>query len=121
MFGQSNRYALSIIFHVLNIAWIDPSHISRVPDVVEAYKKDPLNHCRLALGSAKLILGLTRKVRESAKNLKVPALYLCHGTFDQLTSCDASKEFFQSLTTENVPDKTFSSPEGFYHECRKKE
>lgn len=116
--GMSHSYVFE---HALSIKWIDPSHISRVSDVVEAFKNDPLNHCRLSLGSAKLILGLTQKVRESAKNLKIPALFLCHGTSDLLTSCDASNDFFQSLISDNVPDKTFSSPEGFYHECKGKD
>jgi alpha-beta hydrolase superfamily lysophospholipase len=84
--------------------------LSRDPEIVKAYKDDPLVHDRLTLRFYDVLLAGEWAMR-NAHELRVPALIM-HGDSDRVTSYEASREF-----SELAGDIcTFKSWEGFYHE-----
>ena len=90
---------------------LDPTGLSRDPEVVRAYKVDPLVHDRLSarLGMAAIEAG--EWALAHAAEFPLPLL-LAHGSADKLTSATASAEF-----AKKVPgDCTFKLWDGFYHE-----
>lgn len=84
--------------------------LSRDPDVVHAYKNDPLVHDRLTLRFYEVLLAGERAIRHAAK-LTVPTLIM-HGDRDRVTSLEASREF--SAGAGDIC--TLKVWEGFYHE-----
>ena len=93
-------------------AGIRPEHISRDPDIVEAYRADPLVHDRVTPRffsevSAAMGLALQRSDR-----LQEPLLFMAAGD-DRLVDTDRSLRFARSLT---APDLTIRVYPGHYHE-----
>ena len=91
---------------------LDPTGLSRDPEVVRAYKVDPLVHDRLSarLGMAAIANG-EWAIAHAAEFPAVPLL-LVHGTGDPMTSAVATQEF-----AAKVPGGcTLKLWEGFYHE-----
>ena len=91
---------------------LDPAGLSRDPEVVRAYKADPLVHDRLStrLGMAAIEAG-EWAIAHAALFPAVPLL-LVHGTGDPMTSAVATQEF-----AAKVPGGcTLKLWEGFYHE-----
>jgi acylglycerol lipase len=90
---------------------IDRDGLSRDPQVVHAYKTDPLVHDRLSaqLGIDMIEEGLW--LLENASTLEVPTL-LMHGSNDRICSLQASQEFAQKAGTSC----TLKIWEGHYHE-----
>ncbi len=90
---------------------LDQSSLSRDPEVVRAYREDPLVH---SVGTARLgteLMRTTDYVNEHAADLKIPIL-LIHGTKDRLLNPADSHAFFDKVKLE---DKTFlEMPEGFH-------
>jgi alpha-beta hydrolase superfamily lysophospholipase len=90
---------------------VDASAISRDKEVVEKYKNDPLV---FDLISSKMGIELIEFGEEAVKNasqLSIPTL-LFHGSGDQLTSFEKSKEFAKNAGSI----VTFHEFEGWYHE-----
>lgn len=91
---------------------LDISGISRDPDVVAAYRNDPLTHGkgtpRLATESSKTMAWCF----ENADRMNIPIL-IVHGSCDRITSPQRSREFFDRITHS---DKTYIAFEGGYHE-----
>ena len=71
---------------------IDPSHLSRIEEEVEAYCRDPLVHDRVSPAYSIEFMSRGEWALEHAGGLKVPMLLL-HGTADRLTDWKASQEF----------------------------
>ena len=92
---------------------LDPSGVSRDPEVVSAYVADPLvHHGKL---SARLLAEMSkamRDTRDSAPEVKLPLLIL-HGEKDVLTSPQGSEEFYANTGSA---DKTLKTYPGLYHE-----
>ncbi len=91
---------------------LESTDISRDPQVVMTYQKDPLVH---SMASARLgtEMGSAIKwVRKHAADLKVPIL-LIHGGEDKLVPAKTSQEFFEKITLE---DKNRIEYDGYYHE-----
>jgi len=90
---------------------LDPQALSRDPEVVRRYEADPLVHDQI---SASLFDGFYQAglwALEHAEAFPVPLL-LMHGSEDQLTSSEASREF-----ANRVGERcTFKLWEGLYHE-----
>jgi len=90
---------------------LDVNHLSKDPNVVQAYVDDPLVHNKI---SARLFLYATtwgEQALVDAHHLGIKML-LMHGTADQMTSHDASAFF-----AKEAPDfVTFKSWQGLYHE-----
>jgi len=90
---------------------LNPYHLSRTPEVVQAYINDPLVHDRI---SARMFLQVHQAglwALEHAAELRLPML-LMHGGDDHLTSPEASREFCERAG-ENC---TFILWDGRYHE-----
>ncbi len=90
---------------------INPQHISRDPEEVEAYKKDPLVHNQI---SAETALGLLEwGINAIAKTGKIgiPVL-LMHGSADKLTSHKGTETFAR----KSEGDITLKIWEDMYHE-----
>jgi acylglycerol lipase len=91
---------------------INPSHLSRDPEVGRAYAADPLVNRKV---SAKWFAEATRamhEVVEWAPRITTPLLVL-HGTEDRLASVDATRRIFERIAS---PDKELVIYPGFYHE-----
>jgi len=91
---------------------INPSHLSRDPEVGRAYAADPLVNRKV---SAKWFAEATRamhEVAEWAPRITTPLLVL-HGTEDRLASVDATRRIFERIAS---PDKELVIYPGFYHE-----
>jgi acylglycerol lipase len=90
---------------------LDPSGLSRDPDVVRAYVNDMLVHDRLSARLGMDMLSAGEWVLEHAPELMLPLL-LMHGSTDALCSPEATRHFAARATS----DPTYRSWDGLYHE-----
>src|SRR5262245_53359804 len=91
---------------------INPSYLSRDPEVGRAYASDPLVNRKV---SAKWFAEATRAMEEVsdwAGQIKTPVLVM-HGTADRLESVEATKKIFERIGST---DKELVIYDGFYHE-----
>jgi len=70
---------------------VDPKLLSRIPDVVEAYRTDPLVHSKISSRLYTEWLSATRQILEHAGDIKIPFLILA-GTDDGLIDPEGSKD-----------------------------
>lgn len=91
---------------------LDPTHVSRDPEVVKAYVEDPLVHDRVSPRFFVEFLREGARVVREAPWLSVPLLLLQAGD-DRLVSVDASKEFFAQVGSKKKDLRIY---EGHYHE-----
>jgi len=90
---------------------LDDSLLSRDPEVVAAYRADPLVHARGSLGFARGVMSAIDWTNANAERFPVPLLIL-HGGADRLTYPAGSRAF-----AGMVPgDCTLNIYEGLYHE-----
>lgn len=85
---------------------------SRNPNIVEAYRRDPLRH---EYGSARLAteyFSTVRWIYRHASELEIPLLIL-HGSSDQVTLPEGSRLFFQQVI---FTDKEHREYPGSYHD-----
>ena len=86
--------------------------VSRDPDVVKAYKADPLVHRRISAGLAAWILTQGAQTLEDAGQWQVPTLLLYAGQ-DRLVNAQASADFARAAPAALLQAECF---EGMYHE-----
>jgi alpha-beta hydrolase superfamily lysophospholipase len=91
---------------------LDAGIVSHDPEVVRAYKTDPLVHDRVSARFFTEFLAAMETVYAQASALKVPTLLQVAGD-DQLVNARSSVKFFKQLGLE---DKTLHVYEGRYHE-----
>jgi alpha-beta hydrolase superfamily lysophospholipase len=91
---------------------LDVNSISRDKDVVNEYSKDPLVFDIISSKMGIELIEFGQEAINNASKLSLPTL-IFHGTADQLTSFDASKQFV-AKAGKNI---TFIPYEGLYHEC----
>lgn len=90
---------------------IDINALSHDPDVIAAYKDDPLVHDQITVGLFKELYQAGKWALKHASSLSIPALIM-HGTDDLITSYKASKKF-----ADRAADVcTFKQWPGYYHE-----
>jgi alpha-beta hydrolase superfamily lysophospholipase len=70
---------------------VDPKLLSRIPDVVAAYRTDPLVHSKISSRLYTEWLAATRDILHRAGEIKIPFLILA-GTDDGLIDPEGSKE-----------------------------
>jgi alpha-beta hydrolase superfamily lysophospholipase len=70
---------------------VDPRLVSRIPEVVEAYRSDPLVHKQYSSRLGAEVLAAARHILEHAGEIKVPFLILA-GTDDGLIDPEGSQE-----------------------------
>ncbi len=91
---------------------INPSNLSRDPEVGRAYAADPLVNRKV---SGKWFAEATRAMQEVAEwapRITTPLLVM-HGTDDRLASVHATRRMFERIES---PDKELVIYPGFYHE-----
>ena len=91
---------------------INPSNLSRDPEVGRAYAADPLVNRKV---SGKWFTEATRAMQEAAEwapRITAPLLVM-HGTEDRLASVDATRRMFERIRSQ---DKELVIYPGFYHE-----
>ena len=91
---------------------LDVRKLSHDPEVVRAYKTDPLVHDRVSARFFAEFLAALNNVHAQAPNLKDPIL-LQVAADDHLVSARSAVQFFDSL---GLKDKTLRVYEGLYHE-----
>jgi alpha-beta hydrolase superfamily lysophospholipase len=104
---------LSVVAPSLGVVAIDPTAVSRDPQVVADYEADPLNyHGKLP---ARTISELTRAIDgypDAVTRFKLPMLVL-HGTADRLTPIAGSEMVVERAASD---DKTLKRCDGLFHE-----
>lgn len=91
---------------------LDASKISHDPDVVRAYREDPLVHDRITARLARFIVDGARDALERAGTLAVPTLLLVAGD-DRLVPVAASRRFAQRAPRERIVERVY---DGLWHE-----
>jgi alpha-beta hydrolase superfamily lysophospholipase len=90
---------------------VDPKLLSRIPEVVEAYRTDPLVHSKISSRLYTEWLAATRHILDHAGEINIPFLILA-GTDDGLIDPDGSKQLHErSLSVSEL-----KLLEGRYHE-----
>lgn len=103
-----SRYKPTISFPL----GLDDNTLSRDPEVVRAYKEDPLVHRRVSARWGTETLAAIDRVRARASEIRLPLLIL-HGGADRINSVDGSRELFGLASS---PDKQIRIYPGGYHE-----
>jgi acylglycerol lipase len=93
---------------------LDISILSRDPEIVAAYRTDPLVHDRITLGFGKAGLNAIDFCFAHAKEFPVPLLMI-HGKADQITYSSGSEEF-TGLAREAGVEVTLKVWDDLYHE-----
>ena len=91
---------------------LKPEFVSRDPDVVKAYKADPLVHRRISAGLAAWILTQGAQTLADARHWQVPTLLLYAGQ-DRLVNAQASADFTRAAPAAVLQAECF---EAMYHE-----
>eukprot|EP01111_Echinosteliopsis_oligospora_P003628 TRINITY_DN15688_c0_g1_i1.p1 TRINITY_DN15688_c0_g1~~TRINITY_DN15688_c0_g1_i1.p1 ORF type:complete len:298 (-),score=49.92 TRINITY_DN15688_c0_g1_i1:52-945(-) len=91
---------------------IKPHALSTDQEVGKEYEQDPYVHRKISASLGAAFLKLSSKIYKEAPSIKKPIL-LVHGTEDQITSCEATKDVFALIESS---DKTLKLFEGWYHE-----
>ena len=90
---------------------VDPKLLSRIPEVVEAYRTDPLVHSKISSRLYTEWLSATHDILNRADEIKVPFLILA-GTDDGLIDPEGSKELHAKAPAMSELELL----EGRYHE-----
>jgi len=90
---------------------VNPKTISRLPEVVEAYRTDPLVHSKISSRMYAEWVGACRRIFEHASEIKIPFLTLA-GTNDRLIDPEGSRDLHR--LTASVSELRML--EGRYHE-----
>jgi len=93
---------------------LDAATISRDPEIVEAYKNDPLVHYNTSLGFGKAALEAIDLCFAKAKDFSVPLLIM-HGKGDKISYPSGSEDFAKRARAAGG-DVTLKLWDGLYHE-----
>lgn len=92
---------------------LDPSGVSRDPEVVAAYNADPLvNHGKVSAGLAVAIFDTMDRVNAEAAAITLPILVM-HGEADTMAAPSGSAAFIDAVGSS---DKTLTLLPGLFHE-----
>eukprot|EP01112_Ceratiomyxa_fruticulosa_P016654 TRINITY_DN506_c0_g2_i2.p1 TRINITY_DN506_c0_g2~~TRINITY_DN506_c0_g2_i2.p1 ORF type:complete len:295 (-),score=58.11 TRINITY_DN506_c0_g2_i2:135-1019(-) len=91
---------------------LNPSWISRDAKLNEDYMNDPLVRHDVSLRLASSTFDWGEQLLGLSSSLNIP-LFIVHGDADKITSSEASKLFFEGVSSN---DKTLRILEGFFHE-----
>jgi alpha-beta hydrolase superfamily lysophospholipase len=105
--------ALSVLAPRLGVFAVDPSLVSRDPEVVRAYETDPLvHHGKLPARTVAELAAAVESFPDSVDAITLPTLIM-YGTADKLVPPSGSVMLGERIGS---PDKTVKSYEGLYHE-----
>ena len=105
--------ALSAVAPALGTIALSADAVSRDPEVVAAYKADPLVfHGKVPARTAREMLRASDLVKARAGELRLPTL-IVHGSADKLVPLAGSRALHADAGS---PDKTLTVYDGLYHE-----
>ena len=105
--------ALSALAPRARIQGIEARHVSRDPEVVQAYVDDPLVYTGLSPARTGVeIINAQQRAMAGAPTITLPVL-MVHGSDDRLAPLPAAQAFYEALGSA---DKTLKVYEGLYHE-----
>src|SRR5690606_23165025 len=76
---------------------IQPKFLSRIEAEVQKHENDPLVHHKIALKTASSLLSIAEEIRGIESPFVPTNLMISHGDADQITSYEASKNFYEKL------------------------
>lgn len=100
---QLGKFLLRVAPHVTVPAGLDPNGISRDPEEVAAYRKDPLIHDRVSPRYSFPVIEAGEWALENASKLKVSTLIL-HGTADPIIDPEGSRIFHRRALKTNLAE-----------------
>jgi acylglycerol lipase len=104
---------LSALVPNLGVVVVDAEKISRDPEVVQAYRADPLvYHGKVKARTGAEMLATMQSLPSRLPKLSLPLLLL-HGTEDQICALAGSVMVHDAVSS---PDKTLHRYQGLYHE-----
>ncbi len=104
---------LSVLMPRVGVMQLDPSGVSRDPDVVEDYINDPLVfHGKGSARMAKELFGAMHKIQSQASRITLPMLIM-HGGSDSMTSPTGSRFLHNAVSSEFTELKIYDD---LYHE-----
>lgn len=104
---------LAALLPTLGVMQLDPSEVSRDPEVVQRYREDPLVHDGKI--SARLLVSLfdaMALLQAQRGEISLPCLVM-HGEADVMTAPSGSQNLFAAIASQ---DKTLRLYPGLYHE-----
>jgi alpha-beta hydrolase superfamily lysophospholipase len=102
---------MNVVFPIIQIkSTVKPEQISRIPEEVEKYANDPLNHGLITPRLYTSIRKSTKYILKNGSKIKIPTL-LMHGNADTITSHKTTSEL-----SRKIPNATYVEWEGCYHE-----
>jgi len=111
------KLGAKVLPHYQVVQHVEPSLMCRDKKVCEEWDNDPLCHDTMTLEGFAGMLDRGAwldhlKPGAGRTDGEAPAVWVCHGTADQVNSCEASRRFVDGLA---VRDKTLKAYEGGYH------
>ena len=92
---------------------LDPTQISRDPEVVQAYVDDPLVYGgKITARLATELFATVQNIAANAHTIALPTLIL-HGSADKMVNARGSQQLYEAIGS---PDKTIHIYDGFFHE-----
>lgn len=91
---------------------LDQSKLSRIAEVVAAYKADPLVHAQLSAQTGIDIFDMGIHLDQLSTTINLPLLMM-HGKADEITAHDGSEDFASRTKGADIQFKSWT---GFYHE-----
>jgi alpha-beta hydrolase superfamily lysophospholipase len=105
--------ALSALVPRMGLQALESTHISRDPDVVQAYVNDPLVYTgAIPARTGVEMLNAQQRAMAEASKIALPIL-MVHGSEDRLTPLAGARAFYEALGSE---DKTFREYAELFHE-----
>lgn len=97
----------------LGVLTLPPEDVSRDPDVVAAYRADPLvHHGKVPARTGAELLATSQALPDRLERLRIPMLIM-HGTEDRLATPEGSRMVHQRATMQ---DRTLRLYDGLHHE-----
>ena len=113
------KLASRLMPHKTMLRKLDPSTMSRDPDICKAWAEDPLCHDTATLEALAAIVGRSTDleegkviVREGLGEGGKTRIWVGHGTVDRACSYEACRKWYESVKAE---DKEFHVYEGWFH------
>lgn len=94
---------------------VKPEQISRVPEEVEKYATDPLNHALITPRLYTAIRRSSQYIMKNADKIRIPTLLL-HGNADSITSHQSTADL-----SRKIPRATYVEWSGCFHELHHEE
>ncbi|MBE7413007.1 MAG: lysophospholipase [Leptospiraceae bacterium] len=106
------QFLANVLPEVTVPAGLNIEDLSHDPEVIEAYKADPLVHGEISMALGKVFLEIGEPCINSADVIRVPT-YLFHGQEDRIADPSGSIAFYNNLV---IADRKLNIYENLFHE-----